>query len=274
MPDYIYLKYNLLYLDIDTISNLSWWLILLGLIVYSAVRYFSLAGIAYYIFYRLPVKWLRKFKIQTRQPSAKQIQRELYYSLFTVIVFAFNGMGVYYLFLHGYTRLYLNINDYSYGYLGISFIALLFIHDTYFYWTHRLLHTKWLYKKVHVVHHLSVNPSPWTSYSFHPVEAFVESLIIFPLVTLFPVYLWAFLFFTFVVIVTNIIGHLGFEIFPNKIRNSKLGRFLASSTYHNLHHQRNKINFGYYFSFWDKVMGTCKDLTNSKYVKHEKSEPI
>lgn len=110
--------------------------------------------------------------------------------------------------------------------------------------TNFLLHTKWLYKKIHVVHHKSVNTTPWTAYAFHPAEAFM--------------------FFTFVAVATNIIGHLGFEIIPEKTRSSLIGKFFASSTYHNLHHQGNKINFAYYFTFGDKIMDTLRFKTHSK----------
>lgn len=34
--------------------------------------------------------------------------------------------------------------------------------DFHFYWTHRMLHTKWLYRNVHKVHHESFNPDPFS----------------------------------------------------------------------------------------------------------------
>jgi len=41
--------------------------------------------------------------------------------------------------------------------LGIvgTVLALDLLHDAWFYWTHRLLHTKSLYRSVHYVHHQS-----------------------------------------------------------------------------------------------------------------------
>ena len=41
-------------------------------------------------------------------------------------------------------------------------IILLVWWDSHFYWTHRLLHTTWLYKNVHKVHHESYNPDPFS----------------------------------------------------------------------------------------------------------------
>ena len=45
------------------------------------------------------------------------------------------------------------------------FIILIILYawgDFHFYWTHRMLHTKWLYKNVHKVHHESYNPDPFS----------------------------------------------------------------------------------------------------------------
>ncbi len=54
----------------------------------------------------------------------------------------------------------------------LAFVALVvpIIHEFHFFCIHRLIHTPLLYKWVHSVHHNSVNPSPWSSLSMHPVE--------------------------------------------------------------------------------------------------------
>jgi sterol desaturase/sphingolipid hydroxylase (fatty acid hydroxylase superfamily) len=181
---------------------------------------------------------------------------ELVHSLSTICVFSVVGLVVYFLYINGNTTIYTDIKQHSWPYLFFSLLLMVLIQDSYFYWTHRLLHTRWFLKKIHVVHHRSTNPTPWAAYSFHPLEAFIESVIVFPFVTIFPVHIFVFLSFTFLMMLTNVIGHLGFEFIPNKIRNSRIGSCLTSSTHHNQHHQRGNRNFGYYFTFWDRMMRT------------------
>ena len=55
-------------------------------------------------------------------------------------------------------------------YIAVLVFVLPMIHEVHFFCIHRLIHTPLLYKWVHSVHHNSVNPSPWSSLSMHPVE--------------------------------------------------------------------------------------------------------
>ena len=63
----------------------------------------------------------------------------------------------------------------------------------------------------------------------------------------------------------NVIGHLGFEIFPKNFLNSSIGKILLSSTHHNIHHHSNKYIFGLYFTLWDRIMGTEDENYKIKY---------
>jgi hypothetical protein len=61
---------------------------------------------------------------------------------------------------------------------ALTFFAPM-LHEVHFFLIHRLIHTPLLYKWVHSVHHNSINPSPWSSLSMHPVEAFIYHAVAF-----------------------------------------------------------------------------------------------
>jgi sterol desaturase/sphingolipid hydroxylase (fatty acid hydroxylase superfamily) len=138
----------------------------------------------------------------------------------------------------------------------LSIVLTIFVHDTYFYWTHRLMHLPRLFPFMHRAHHRSTNPTPWAAYAFDPLEAFVQAGI-FPLVLfLYPIHALAFLTFMVWQISFNVLGHSGFEIFPAWFLDSWLGRFFNTPTNHAMHHQYFKDNYGLYFNLWDRLMDT------------------
>lgn len=136
---------------------------------------------------------------------------------------------------------------------------MVFLHDAYFYWVHRLMHTKWLYGHVHKVHHISTNPSPWTAYAFHPLEAVVEAGILPLIAFTLPVHPSAIASFFFFQIAYNVYGHLGFELYPKGFHKTAIGKYVNTSVAHNLHHSRFNGNYGLYFLIWDRLMGTLRE---------------
>ncbi|RYZ30396.1 MAG: sterol desaturase family protein [Chitinophagaceae bacterium] len=234
----------------------NWWIAILLAIALAFGRYGFLAGIAYLFCYKPGLRSLQIFKIQKVPPKSKQLRHELLFSLSTIVVFSFIGVTILWLYNKGYTKIYLNVKDHGWPYFFLSILLMIIIHDAYFYWTHRLLHTKWMMKHIHVVHHRSVNPTPWAAYAFHPLEALLEGSLAFLLVTIFPVNVYAFLFLTFFVLFMNVLGHSGYEFLSPRVRSGKIGSQFTSSTHHNLHHSKVHYNFGYYFMFWDKLMHT------------------
>jgi Delta7-sterol 5-desaturase len=242
-------------MDLSLIYD-HWAIILLVVFCFALGRYLFLAGTAWLFCYKPGLKKLQQYKIQKRHASRKQLRNELLFSLSTITIFSLVGLAVCWLYRHGYTTLYTDAEQYGRLYLLFSILLMIVVHDAYFYWTHRLLHRPWLMRHIHIVHHRSTNPTPWAAYAFHPLEAVIESFVVFPFITIFPVHMAAFLFFTFLVLVMNVMGHLGYEFFPKKIRRGPVGKHFTSSTHHNLHHSKVHSNFGYYFTFWDKWMKT------------------
>ena len=59
--------------------------------------------------------------------------------------------------------------------VGASIGIAIVVHDTWFYWTHRLMHHRRLFKLFHRVHHESTNPTPWAAYCFAPLEAMAQA---------------------------------------------------------------------------------------------------
>lgn len=118
------------------------------------------------------------------------------------------------------------------------------------------MHGKKVYKRFHLTHHLSVNPSPWASYTFSGLEGIIQSGIIWVLAFCIPINDYALITFTVIAFVINVYGHLGYEIAPLWFRNTWAFNWLATSTYHNLHHSKFNGNFGLYFRWWDKLLGT------------------
>lgn len=230
---------------------------------FIVLRYFITVGIVFWLFYFLLKNKVSSKKIQKIFPKPKDYYREIGYSILTLFVFAGYAYLVFQTSLLQYTKVYKEMSDYGLTYFFISLLMIIFIHDTYFYWAHRLMHHPKIFKWVHLIHHKSTNPSPWAAYAFHPLEALIEGSIILIIVFIFPVHIYAIGLFMFFMLTFNIYGHLGYEIFPKKFTNSWIGKWVNTSTSHNMHHKHFNDNYGLYFRFWDIMMKT----TNTKQEK-------
>jgi sterol desaturase/sphingolipid hydroxylase (fatty acid hydroxylase superfamily) len=219
-------------------------------------RYFLFAGITFLVFYVLGRKFFTRFKIQQKFPVSKHIWRELKYSLLSVVIFALNGVFVFTCYRLGGTKMYLDIHAHSWGYFVFSIFAFIVAHDFYFYWTHRFMHWKKIYPYVHKIHHLSHDPTPWAAYAFHPLEAVIQAAI-FPIMAfIIPVHPLAVLIWGLYQATLNVMGHSGFELFHSGFTTGTITKWHNTSTHHNMHHKYANSNYGLYFNFWDRVMGT------------------
>lgn len=139
-------------------------------------------------------------------------------------------------------------------YLAALMLVMPILHETHFYLIHRALHWPPLYKFVHSVHHNSVNPSPFSSLSMHPVELIAYLGMAFwhliipsnPILALYQLHRAGF---------GAIPGHIGFD----KIEVGEKAGIDTHAYIHYLHHKYFEVNYGDGLIPFDKWFGTFHD---------------
>ncbi len=209
------------------------------------------------IFWIVGKKYFKKIRIQeTERANVNHFKHDLGFSASTFLVFAIMDVFLLYSESKGYTKLYFDISDYGYVWLGVSFFLVLFIDDMFFYWSHRAMHLPRFYKFFHKVHHESTDPSPLTAFAFHPSEAIIENMMHFVLPFLLPLHFGTIIAWQIFSMLNNVLAHLGYEIYPKIWVKLPILQFKTASTHHNMHHQLFNGNYALYFTWWDKWMGT------------------
>ena len=190
----------------------------------------------------------------------KQMLREIRNSLLTIVVFSIcfsiTNEFMEHVFGGSLFKIYSDVGQYGWAYLLFSIVLWSIGLDTYFYWTHRLMHHPKLYRFFHMTHHRSHNPTPFTAYSFAPSEAVLVYLFAPVFFSIVPMHSSAFVAAMLIQITRNAIAHCGYELFPRGWASHPILGIFATVTHHDLHHEKGNGNYAFYFTFWDRVMGT------------------
>lgn len=221
-------------------------------------RYLVAAGLLAAIL-ALAQGWAEARRIQDRKAVRADYIREISSSFRTVFFFALTGLATVLMVEAGIVTVH--DGPYGFGTFLLQVIAITLAHDAYFYWMHRALHHRRLFRATHLHHHKSRTPTVWAAYSFSPWEGVAEAAFV-------PIFLlgaslagvayidFAIFIFLAWMIVRNVIGHCGVELHPAGWVDSKWTDWLTTTTHHDLHHSEGRHNFGLYFTWWDRWMGT------------------
>lgn len=234
------------------------WFLIVTLIVFLVVvgRYFLIAGLFHLFFYKwAPQRWQQR-KINHRAYKDGQFRKEVKWSMITAALFAVAGAGTAVLWQKGFTKLYNNVDAYPLWWLPVSLLLAMLLHETYYYWLHRWMHHPKVFKIVHKVHHDSNITSPWTAFSFHPLEGLLQALFLPLLLMVLPMHLYVLIIQLTLMTFSSVINHLDIEVYPKNFHRHPLGRWLIGATHHSLHHKQFRYNYGLYFTFWDKWKNT------------------
>lgn len=231
----------------------------LASIFLTLARYFLLSGGMYYFFDKRGNPWRPRWMhaVTAQIPSRLQLIHEIKWGVWSSLFIGTLSWLATLAVLAGRTRVYMDLGQYGLFYAVFSFFLLALFHDGYFFWSHYWLHRlPSLYRRVHAVHHFSRHPSPFADLTFHPLEALIQGAFV-PLmlwiVPLHPVVIFSYLGF---VSVMNAIGHTGFELFPEWMKERPMLKYLSSPGNHAQHHLNPQVHLGLYFDCWDRWMGS------------------
>jgi sterol desaturase/sphingolipid hydroxylase (fatty acid hydroxylase superfamily) len=186
-----------------------------------------------------------------------QIRREVGWSLASAAIYGVPaGIVAWGWQERGWTRIYTDPAAWPLWYLPVSLLLYLVLHDTWFYWTHRLLHRPRWFRAAHAVHHASRPPTAWAAMSFHPLEALSGAVVIPALVFVVPVHVAVLGTVLAIMTLMGVGNHMGWDMFPRALVHSRLGGWLITASHHQRHHDEYRCNYGLYFRFWDRLCGT------------------
>jgi Sterol desaturase len=192
-----------------------------------------------------------------------QVRREISWSLLSAAIYGIPaGIAAWAWQEHGLTRIYTDASAFPLWWLPLSLLVYLFLHDTWFYWTHRWMHQPRPFRLAHAVHHASRPPTAWAAMSFHPIEAITGAVVIPALVFLVPVHIAVLGAVLLIMTVMGITNHMGWELFPRRLIESRVGDWIITASHHHRHHESYRCNYGLYFRFWDHLCGTDRGLSS------------
>ena len=228
--------------------------VVVGTLTFDLGRYLIAAGLMSAIVALMMRTRLRSRRIQARRAPRGDVMREMLLSLRTVAVYAAVGM----ITMIGFRLGILHEPERASALAIAGYVALAVLgHDAYFYWVHRAMHHPRLFRRFHRSHHRSITPTPWAAYAFDVPEAVVMALFMPLWLLLVPTPAPAIFIFLAIMIVRNVMGHAGMELHLRGWVAHPLFKWISTTTHHDLHHSGGfNRNFGFYFTYWDRLMGT------------------
>ena len=245
---------NLFLYDLSTLPAFAVAVIAMFAIV--LFRYMLVAGFFHLYFYVWRKDIWQAHKINAKPYRQGQFRTEIMWSAITSLIFALAGSGMVVCWQLGYTQIYYALTWQDVWYMPLSLAVAMLLHETYYYWLHRLMHHPRLYRYLHKVHHDSLIASPWTAFSFHPSEAILEALALPIIVCFLPLHYGVIVFHLTLMTLSSVVNHLDIEVYPAWAGKHWFWKWWIGATHHALHHKQFKYNYGLYFTFWDTFMQT------------------
>ena len=228
----------------------SWRLNVLGTSVVGTLAFAAFAMPLTWLAWREP-RWARGFRIQSRRPKAQDlflpsIGRWLSNSAAALAVTTLGWPLV-----HFGRAAFFPLPRWH-EVLG-QLLVFVYLDDALFYGMHRALHTRWLFRHVHAVHHRIYTPWAITGNYMHPLEFVLTAALAMLGPALFhahPLTLWIWIAFRQWEAAE---GHCGYDL---PLSPTRLLPGSDGAVHHDFHHARVRGNYAGFLRHVDALFGT------------------
>lgn len=231
------------------VLDLPWWTHAAGAACAFLALYLIFSTSAWWLSQRILPRLGIGAVIDARPLPSGQIGSEIRWSLVSILVFALYGAATVACERAGIIHIRWQETVWT---MARDLCLLTLFNEVHFYLVHRLLHTRWLLRHVHRIHHRSVIATPFSTYAFHPVEAAALSSVMLCALLVIDLGIATVLLFPVASLALNTIGHLNYAL----LRSASAEDLLAGCRRHSDHHRRSHGNFGFYLPFLDRWLGS------------------
>lgn len=189
-----------------------------------------------------------------KAPARARSRHDLKFTLITAGIGLVLGAGMTLLVREGVVAM--ATEPLTWGTCLFEVLLYVLLFDGYFYAVHRLLHTKWMFKRIHAVHHKSTSPTVLTAMAFHPVEALMITGFMPAAMVLVPIHFVSLVIVSLFLSGSLVIAHSGYEVFPRWMAKVPVLNVYVTPKVHDEHHKRANCNYSATISIYDRLFGT------------------
>jgi Delta7-sterol 5-desaturase len=152
-------------------------------------------------------------------------------------------------------------------------LILVLLMDMFMFFFHYSIHKiEFVNKKIHGLHHRQINPTAIDLFVLHPLEVIGFGGIWLLLISFYPFNIYAVCWYLIFNVLFGMMGHLSKEVFPAWFVRNRYVNWIATPTFHFIHHQYEAYHFGFYILFWDRAMNTIYPEYEELFVKLRKAK--